>query len=61
MDLLTHVLALIVEENVPWIYDLGRVSVNLDRGLDVAHLSNSVLLLLEQFLCQLRLIVWLVV
>ena len=61
MDLLTHVLALIVEENVPWIYDLGQVSVNLDWGLDVAHLSNGVFLLLEQFLSQLRLIVWLVV
>ena len=61
MDLLAHVLALIVEENVPGIYDLGRVPVNLDGGLDVAHLSNSVLLLLEQFLSQLRLSVLLVV
>ena len=61
MDLLAYVLALIVEENVPWIYDLGRVPVNLDRGLDVAHLSNSVFLLPQQFLCQVRLIFWLVV
>ena len=61
MDLLAHVLALIVEKNVPWIYDLGRVSVNLDRGLDVTHLSYGILLLLEQFLGQLRLIIWLVV
>ena len=58
MDLLTYVLALVVEEYVSWVYDLGRVPVNLDRGLDVAHLSNGVLLLLEQFLSQLRLIVW---
>ena len=61
MDLLAYVLALVVEENVPWIYDLGRVPVNLDRGLDVAHLSYGVLLLLEKFLSQLRLIVWLIV
>ena len=61
MDLLAYVLALVVEENVPWIYDLGRAPVNLDRALDIAHLSYGVLLLLEKFLSQLRLIVWLVV
>ena len=50
MDLLAHVniLALIVEENVLWVDDLGRVPVNLDRGLDVAHLFDGILLLLDE-------------
>ena len=57
MDLLAHVniLALIVEENVLWVDDLGRVPVNLDRGLDVAHLFDGILLLLDESQGQFRL------
>ena len=63
MDLLAHVniLALIVEENVLWVDDLGRVPVNLDRGLDVAHLFDGILLLLDESQGQFRLVVRLIV
>ena len=63
MDLLAHVniLALVVEENVLWVDDLGRVPVNLDRGLDVAHLFDGILLLLDESQGQFRLVVRLIV
>ena len=63
VDLLAHVniLALIVEENVLWVDDLGRVPVNLDRGLDVAHLFDGILLLLDESQGQFRLVVRLIV
>ena len=63
MDLLAHVnvLALIVEENVPWIDDLGRAPLNLDWGLYVAHLFDCILLLLDESQGQFRLAVRLVV
>ena len=63
MDLLTHVniLALIVEENVPWIDDFGRGPVNFDWGLNVAHLFDGILLLFHEPQSQFRLAVRLVV
>ena len=63
MDLLTHIniLALIVEENIPWVDDLWRVPVNFDWGLNVAHLFDGILLLFHESQSQFRLAVRLVV